>query len=202
MEFFHEWKADHVARCDKGNLSDEQRRPLFLPWQTEQNLDLLWQGWTQGVKAFMARFPGYIFVPKRMTQSPLESVFSCVRQGSGGTRNPPLNGYRNGVAVKTIANEQKYSGNKAKTNYHESGTDEYSVCYLPEPERLKRRDTRQSQPRSPPLPLVPTRLVLASAASEHLVTKVRTGCALLKALWKVVGPAERPHIALIMHYLR
>ena len=151
MRFFERWHMYWESRTAAMEMSASESSHSFLSPQTWWNLRVLTGGWVGGVRDFLKKNPGCFFVPKRMTQSPLESVFSCVRQGCGGSRNPTMQMYTGQLAVKVMRNDEKYTSNALKTNYHDTDSAEYSTSFVPGD--LVRRDYRTKVQKAPtPLP--------------------------------------------------
>jgi hypothetical protein len=73
MSFFYIWEADW--RTNTAHLASKEAAKFFLAPQTWRNLRLLVSGWTGAMRSFLSAYPGYFVTPKRMTQSPLESIF-------------------------------------------------------------------------------------------------------------------------------
>ena len=114
LDWFAAWERDARACALQMRLGKKAANRLFLAWQTWENLRIMIAGWIGATRAFIKWKPVYYVIPKHITQSPLESVFSKVRGMGGGGKNPTLSTYQRALGSLYITADNAFTVGAAK----------------------------------------------------------------------------------------
>ena len=103
LSWFDSWEADHFEHW-QDDMTARAQAKRFLPWQTWANLRMMVNGWCGAVRSFLRHHPTHYILPKRMTQSCLESIFGRIRQMGGGGRSPTMRELWRSLEFRTMPN--------------------------------------------------------------------------------------------------